>query len=60
MRYYKGKYPCIILHEGYPKVLVMWLCTCDKVGNDILGYKTVHCFDIDIINYMRLLHRKRS
>lgn len=58
MRYYKGKYPCVILHIGYPKALVMWLCTCSKVGNEKLGYKTVHCFDIDIINYVRLLHKK--
>lgn len=60
IRYYKGKYPCVILHIGYPKVLVMWLCNCKVVGNARLGYKEVNCFDIDIINYMRLLYLKKQ
>lgn len=59
MRYYKGKYPCIILHKAYPKALVMWLCNCKIVGNKELGYKEVNRFDIDIINYIRLLYKKR-
>ena len=56
LRFYKGKYPCKILHKGKKKILVMWLCCCDVVGNKKLGYKSVYVFDIDIINYRRLLH----
>ena len=56
LRFYKGKYACKILHKGKKKALVMWLCSCDVVGNKELGYKSVSVFDIDIINYMRLLH----
>ena len=57
MRYYKGKYPCVILHKGKKKALVLWLCNCKKVGNKKLGYKEVNRFDIDIINSMRLLQK---
>jgi len=55
-RFYKGKYPCVILDKGKKKALVLWLCSCDVVGNKELGYKSVRIFDTDIINYMRLLH----
>jgi len=56
LRFYKGKYACKILDRAKKKALVMWLCSCDVVGNKELGYKSVSVFDIDIINYMRLLH----
>ena len=55
LRFYKGKYPCKILHKGKKKALVMWLCGCDKVGSKKLGYKSVLPLDVDIINSMRLL-----
>ena len=58
LRFYKGKYPCEVLHRGKKKALVMWLCYCDVVGSKKLGYKTVHIFDKDIINSMRLLEKE--
>lgn len=59
-RLYKGKYPCKILFKGKKKALVMWLCSCDVVGNKKIGYKSISVFDIDVINSMRLLEREKG
>ena len=58
LRYYKGKYPCEILHTAFPKALVLWLCNCKEVGNKKVGYKEVFFFGMDIICSMRLLKKE--